>query len=105
MRIAVSAHSAHAPAPSPASAWAVARRRVVWPASSSSQRPSSSSPRSSRVEVSSPQTAPRSSSVIQILKAVKPATVCSCGAGPNRALVALFAPYAAASASRAAWVW
>ena len=41
---------------------------------------------------------------MEILKTVKPATVCSCGAGPNRALVALFDPYAAASASRAAWV-
>ena len=29
---------------------------------------------------------------MEILKTVKPATVCSCGAGPNRALVALFAP-------------
>ena len=29
---------------------------------------------------------------MEILNAVKPATVCSCGAGPNRALVALLAP-------------
>jgi len=88
----VRAHSTPAPAASPASARAAARRRVVWPASSSSQRPPSSSPRSSLVDVSSPQTAPKSMSVIEILNAVKPATVCSCGAGPNSALVALFAP-------------
>ena len=66
--------------------------RVVWPASNSSQRPLSSSPRSKRVLVSSPQTAPRTIRVIEILNTVKPATVCRSGAGPNRALVALFEP-------------
>ena len=29
---------------------------------------------------------------MEILKTVNPATVWSCGAGPNRALVALFVP-------------
>ena len=57
-----------------------------------SHRPSSSSPRSNFVLRSSPQTAPRIMSVMEILKTVKPATVWSCGAGPNRALVALFEP-------------
>jgi len=37
---------------------------------------------------------------MEILKTVKPATVWSCGAGPNKALVALSGPKAAASASR-----
>ncbi len=89
---AVSAHSARTPAPRPPSAWAAAPRRVVWPASRSSQRPLSSSPRSSLVLVSSPHTAPRTIRVIEILKTVKPATVWSLGAGPNRALVALLDP-------------
>ncbi len=81
-----------------------ARPGWYWPASSSSQRPLSSSPRSSLVLVSSPHTAPSSISVMEILKTVKPATVWSCGAGPNRALVAWFEPKAAASASRWAGV-
>ena len=46
--------------------------------------------------VSSPHTAPRIISVMEILKTVNPATVWSCGAGPKSALVALFEPYAAA---------
>jgi hypothetical protein len=47
------------PTPSPAIACALPLRRVVWPASRSSQRPESSSPRESRVPASSPHTAPR----------------------------------------------
>ncbi len=101
---AVSAHNARAPVPKPPSAWMTAALRVVWPVSNSSQRPLSSSPRSRRVLVSSPHTAPRSISVIEILNTVKPATVWRSGAGPNRALVALFEPYVAARASRWAWV-
>ena len=89
---AVTAHSTKTPAPRPPSAWAAAPRRVVCPASSSSQRPLSSSPRSSLVLVSRPQTAPRMIRVMEILKAVNPATVCSCGAGPNRAVIALSDP-------------
>ena len=75
--IAVTTHRTAAPAPSPAIAFAVAPRRVVWPVSRRSQRPLSSSPRSSLVLVSSPHTAPRIMSVMEILKTVKPPTVWS----------------------------
>ncbi len=81
-----------APMARPAMAWAAARRRVVRPASRRSQRAESSSPRSNRVLVRRPQTAPRTMSVMEILKAVKPPTVWSCGAGPKSALIALFDP-------------
>jgi hypothetical protein len=101
---AVRAQSVTTPAPKPPSAWAVAPLRVVRPASNSSQRPLSSSPLTRRVLVSSPHTAPSTISVIDILNAVKPATVWRSGAGPNRAIAALFEPYAAASAFRWAWV-
>ena len=67
-------------------------RRVVWPASSRSQRPASSSPRSNLVPVSSPQTRPRTMSVMAILKTVKPRRSGGVGAGPKRALIALFDP-------------
>ncbi len=89
---AVTYHSVTAPAPSPPRACAVAPRRVVRPVSSSSQRPLSSSPRSSLVLVRRPHTAPRIIRVMEILKTVKPPTVWSCGAGPNSALVALLVP-------------
>ena len=85
-------HSVTAPTPSPPIARAVARRRVVRPARRRSQRPESSSPRSNRVLVRSPHTAPRIMSVMEILKAVKPPTVWSWGAGPKSALIALFDP-------------
>ena len=101
---AVTAHSTRAPLLSAHSACAAARLRVVWPASSRSHRWLSSSPRSNRVLVSRPHTAPRTISVIETLKTVKPATVSSRGAGPKSALVALFAPYAEASAFRSAVV-
>jgi hypothetical protein len=101
---AASAQRAKTPAPKPLSAWTAASLRVVWPVSNSSHRPLSSSPRSRRVLVSRPQMAPRIMSVMEILNAVKPATVCRSGAGPNRALVALLEPKAAARASRCAWV-
>src|SRR6266496_3276056 len=45
------------PMPRPPMAAAVARRLVVWPASSSSQRPACSSPRSRRVAANRPHTA------------------------------------------------
>jgi hypothetical protein len=73
-------------------AWAPPRRRVVRPVRRRSQRPASSSPRSNLVLVSGPHTAPRSMSVMEILKAVKPPTVWSWGAGPKSALIALFEP-------------
>ena len=104
MKTAVIAHSTRTPVPNPQSAWPAAPRRVVRPESSSSHRPRSSSPRNRRVLVSNPQTAPRIIRVIEILNTVKPATVWRSGAGPNRALVALLAPYALARASRWAWV-
>ena len=89
---AVTAHSIRRPAPRPASACVAAPLRVVCPDSKRSHRPSSSSPRNNFVLRSSPHTAPRIMSVMEILKTVKPATVWSCGAGPKRALVALFEP-------------
>ena len=56
-------------------AWAAARRRVVCPTSRTSQRPASSSPRSSLVASISPQTAPTMLSTPRLRQAVKPATV------------------------------
>ena len=52
--IAVTTHRTATPAPSPAIACAVAPRRVVWPVRRRSQRPLSSSPRSSLVLVEQP---------------------------------------------------
>ena len=96
----VMAHKVAAPMARPPSAWPLAPRLVVCPLSNSSHRPASSSPRSSRVEVSRPQMAPRTIKVMEALNTVKPATVCSWGAGPNNALPALFDPNAAARCSR-----
>ena len=73
--MAVVTQRVRAPTPRPAMAWAAARRGVVGPPSRRAQRPTSSSPRSSRVLVRSPHTAPRTMSAIEILKAVKPPTV------------------------------
>ena len=73
------------PGPSRPAGWFGQQRRR-------SQRPLSSSPRSSLVLVSSPHTAPRIISVMEILKTVNPLTVWSCGAGPKRALIALLVP-------------
>ena len=73
-------------------AWAVARRRVVCPATSRSHRPRSSSPRRSRVLVSSPHTAPRIMRVMETLKSVNPVTVWRAGVGPKRVLIAWLAP-------------
>ena len=66
--------------------------RVVCPREQELPSPTVFFPRNSLVEVSRPQTAPRTIRVIETLSTVKPATVWSCGAGPNRALVALFDP-------------
>src|SRR6185437_5925544 len=96
---AVSAHSTKAPTPRPPNACDVALRRVTGPASRRSQRALSSSPRSSLVLVKVPHTAPITINVMEILKTVKPPTVWSRGAGPKSALVAMFEPKAAASAS------
>ena len=96
---AVTTHSAPTPAPRPTTAWAADRARVVPPASSSSQRPASSSPRTRRVLVASPHTAPSSVQAICTLKTVKPATVWSWWAGPKSALVALEFPKAASRRS------
>ena len=90
--IALVPHSVRTPTPKPAMASAVARRRVVRPTRRRSHRPESSSPRSSRVLVRSPHDAPRTISVMEILKTVKPPTVWSWAAGPNSALTALFEP-------------
>ena len=90
--MAVTAHKVTSPPPRPAIVWAVAPRRVVWPQSRRSHRPLSSSPRSSLVLVSRPHTAPRTMSVMEILKTVKPLTVWSWGAGPKRAVIALLVP-------------
>ena len=104
MMRAVTAHRVATPPARPANAWTAAPRRVVAPVSRSSHRPESSSPRRSLVLVNRPHTAPRMLNVMKVLKTVNPATVWSCGAGPNSALVALFDPNAAASRSLAAWV-
>ena len=90
--IAVTAHSVKAPAPRPARAWSWHLAGWSGRVSRRSQRPLSSSPRSSLVLVSSPHTAPRIMRVMEILKTVKPLTVWSWGAGPKRALIALFEP-------------
>jgi hypothetical protein len=90
--MAVIAQRVTKPAPRPAIPWAVAPRRVVWPQRRRSHLPLSSSPRSNRVLVSSPQMAPRIMSVMETLKTVKPVTVWSWGAGPNRPLTALLVP-------------
>jgi len=90
--MAVVIHRVSAPTARPPTAWAAARRRVVRPSRRRSQRPESSSPRSNLVLVRSPHNAPRTMSVMEILKAVKPPTVWSCGAGPKSALIALFDP-------------
>ncbi len=76
----------------PTIAWTVEPRRVVWPQRRRSHRPLSSSARRRRVLVSNPHTAPRIVSVMPILNTVNPLTVCSCGAGPKRALIALLPP-------------
>ena len=60
---AVGTHSATSPTPSPVAACASARPRVVCPASRSSQRPSSSSPRVTFVAIRSPQIAAITTSV------------------------------------------
>ena len=101
---AVIAHIVSTPAASPASAWAAAPFRVVCPESSSSHRPASSSPRSKRVLVSRPHTAPRTMSVIEVLNTVKPATVWSWRAGPKSARLALFRAKAFAKCCRSAGV-
>ena len=89
-------HNTLTPTRRPTSAWETALRRVAAPLRRSSQRPVSSSPRSSRVLVRSPHTAPTTMRVIETMNAVKPAKVCSCGAGPNKALAAWFDPNEAA---------
>ena len=101
---AVSAHSVATPAPSPITAWPVAPRRVVCPMTNRSQRPVSSSPRSSRVPVRRPQTDPTIIRVMETLNTVNPPTVWRSGAGPNNAVVALLAPKAVARPSRSAGV-
>ena len=74
------------PTPIPASAPAAARPRVVGPASNSSQRPASSSPRNRRVEVRRPQTAPTITSTASVRHAVNPATVSIWWGIPNKRL-------------------
>ncbi len=46
--------------------------------------------------MSSPQTAPMIIRVMEVFNTVNPATVCSRGAGPKRAVLALLAPKVAA---------
>ena len=82
----------------------VAWRRVVRPASSSSHRPASSSPRNRRVAVSSPQTAPRMISRPRHSQATSPPAVSSRRAGPNIAAKAALWPKACADFSREAAV-
>ena len=94
---AATAHSAARPTARPPLACAAACRRVVCPVRRSSQRPASSSPRSSLVLVSSPQMAPSTINVMMLLKMVKPATVCRAAAGPKRAALARLDPKAAAN--------
>ena len=101
---AVMAQTVATPAARPPSASPAARRRVVCPESRTSQRPVSSSPRSNRVLVSNPHTAPASINVIEVLNTVKPAAVSNRGAGPKRALEAWLDPNVAASRSRSACV-
>jgi hypothetical protein len=67
---AVGTHSATSPTKSPPAACDAAFRRVVQPDRNSSHRPASSSPRRSRVAISSPQTAPRIMRNIRALYAV-----------------------------------
>jgi len=88
----------------PPRACAQAPRRVVRPASSSSQRPASSSARTSRVAVSSPKTAPMTDSTMRHFHAVNPATVWISWAGPLRALIPAFVPKSPARRSREAGV-
>ena len=100
----VVAHSATSPAARPARVWPVAPRRVAWPESSSSQRPASSSPRSSRVAASRPQMAPTTPRTPRLRQAVNPVTVSSRRAGPMSAFTAALAPKRRANCSRSAGV-
>ena len=98
--IAVTAHASAIPAAIPAMACAAARRRVVCPASSSSVRPASSSPRVSRAAASIAQTAPTGTSTPMARHAVNPATVDSRCPSPSRAVRPAFAPKVSATCSR-----
>ncbi len=100
----VIAHSVATPTAMPASAPAAARPRVVGPASRSSHRPVSSSPRSILVEVRIPHTAPTMTRTASVRHAVKPATVpISCGT-PKSAWSPAFDPSDCASVARDAAV-
>lgn len=99
-----SAQSRNNPLPTPSSASAQAWRRVVRPASSSSQRPASSSPRSNLVPHSRPHTAPTRLRIPTARHCVNPATVSMPRAGPNSALNPAFDPSPATRACRSAAV-
>ncbi|MBF6448309.1 tyrosine-type recombinase/integrase [Nocardia elegans] len=90
--------------PRPASAAAAARRAVVAPASSTSQRPASSSPRSARVAASSPHTAPMIPSTPTACVAAYPAGVSMSGEGPNSAVRPMLVPIIATRRARSAAV-
>ena len=66
-KTAIGTQSATMPAPSPIAACSAAPPRVVCPDRNSSHRPASSSPRSTRVAITSPQIAARMIRVIPTL--------------------------------------
>ena len=97
---AVAVHRAPRPKAIAATARAAAPRRVVWPTTSSSHRPESSSPRSQRVAASSAQMEPRIVTIPRLRQAVHPATVSSARPDPNSARRAPLPPTVVAIAWR-----
>ena len=77
-------------------------RRVVRPASRTSQRPASSSPRSSLVAVRIPHTEPVMARTVRHFHTVKPDTVSMRNAGPTSALMPGFEPNSFTRSRRAA---
>ena len=89
---AVTAHSATTPAPRPASAWAVAPRRVVWPARSRSQRPAVLLAAQQPGAGEEPPHGAEDHERHGDLEDGEAGDGLELGAGPNSALIALFEP-------------
>ena len=97
----IAVQSSHAAA-SPASVAATAPVRVTGPASSTSARPASSSPRSTRVVANMPQIPPTSASESTTRHSVKPAIVSSDRVSPKSAFSPGFDPMLRARVTRSA---